>query len=169
MKKLLVLGTVLIAITASGHAQNSISGYVVSLESAKPIANATVFLKDRYGLQLEKPLMATSDSTGFYSIRGIEADTYIVNAWTTYNAINQRYAQVIQSDRLEVDSSLTVDFVFSENAFKFYLHYKSHPLEAFTPREKRNSDDVAFEAVRPQLYINSNRDTVFASFIERIK
>lgn len=169
MKKVLSLGIVLIVITASGNAQNRISGYVVSLESAKPIPNATVFLRNQYGLELEKPLRVTSDSTGFYTIQGIKAGTYIVNAWTSYSALDQRYAFVIQSDRLEVDSSLTVDFVFSENAFKFSLHHRSHPLEAFTPRRKRNSDDVAYKAVRPQLFINSKRDTVFASFIERIK
>lgn len=168
MKKLILLEIVLCIIAASSNAQHNISGYVVSLESAQPIADATVFLRDQYGLQLEEPLRVTSDSSGFYIIEGIKAGTYIVNAWTTYDAINQRYAQVVQSNRIEVESSLTVDFVFSENAFKFSLHYRHHPLQTFDGKIKR-PDDVTYKAVRPQLYINSQRDTVSASFIERIK
>jgi|GEM_PF-3219946 len=168
MKKLILLVTVLLFVTKSGKGQNSISGYVVSLKTAKPIPNAIIFLNNKYNLTLEDTLRVTSDSTGFYKIAGIKTGTYIINAWTTYRAMNQQYAQVLESNRIKVDSSLTIDFVFSENAFKFSLHYKSHPLEAFTPRKKRSSDDVAFRAVQPQLYINSKRDTVGASFIEKI-
>ena len=137
------------------------------MDTAKPIANTTVFLRNQYGLQLEEPLRVTSDSTGFYNIKRIKTGTYIVNAWTTYTAMSQLYAQIIQSKRIEVDNSLTVDFVFSENAFKFSLHYKHNPLEAFDGKIKR-PDDVTFQAVRPQIYINSKRDTVGATFIEEI-
>jgi len=167
MEKLILLGTVLFFATNLGKAQNSISGYIVSLETAKPIANATVFLNNRYGLPLENSLRVRSDSTGFYKIHGIKGGTYIINAWTTYRAMDQRYAMVIQSNRIEVDSSLSVDFVFSENAFKFWLHLNSHPWEVLE-KLKPSSDLVARKAVRPQLYINSYRDTVGASFIEKI-
>lgn len=167
MKKFILLSIVIFVITSSSNAQHSINGYLISLESAQPIANATVFLRDQYGLQLEEPLRVTSDSSGFYIIEGIKAGTYIINAWMTYDAINQRYAQVVQSNRIEVDSSLTVDFVFSENAFKFSLHYRHNPLQAFDGKIKR-PDNVTFQAVRPQLYINSKKDTVGASFIEKI-
>ena len=168
MKNLILLGIVLFIITALSNAQHRINGYVVSLESAQPIANATVFLTDQYGLQLEKPLRVTSDSTGFYSITGIKEGTDIINAWTTYRAMDQRYAMVIASDRIEIDHSRNIDFVFSENAFKFSLHYKHNPLKAFDGRIKR-PDDVTFQAVRPQIYINSKRDTVGATFIEEIE
>jgi hypothetical protein len=118
MKKFLLLGTVLLFVTHSGKAQNSIYGYVVSLETAKPIRNATIFLNDKYGLSLGDSLRVISDSTGYYRITGIKTGTYIINAWTTYTAINQRYAMVIQSNRIEVDSTLNVNFVFSENDFE---------------------------------------------------
>lgn len=81
--------------------------------------------------------------------------------------MNQRYAMVIQSNRIEVDRSLNVDFVFSENAFKFRLHLDSHPLEVFV-KPKRNSDSVARKAIRSQLYIDSQRESIGASFIEKI-
>lgn len=168
MKKSILLVSVLFLVSNSGKTQNSISGYVVSLKTAKPISNASIFLKNRYGLQLEEPLKAMSDSTGFYEIAGIKRDTYIINAWTAFRAMNQRYAQVIQSNRIDIDSSLTVDFVFSENDFKFSLHGKYHPWEAFLP-QKRNSDVVARRAVWPQLYINSQKVSVGASYIERIE
>lgn len=168
MKKLILFWTVLFFTANSGKEQNSISGYVVSLKTAKPIPNATIFLNNKYNLPLEDTLRVTSDSTGFYKIVGIESGTYIINAWTTYRAMNQRYAQVIQSNRIEVDRSLTIDFVFSENDFKFSLHDKFNPQEAFTPRKKRSSDNVARQAVRSQLYIDSQRDTIGASFIEKI-
>lgn len=168
MKKLVLVGTLLLFVTHSGKAQGSISGYVVSLETARPIANATIFLTNRYGLPPEDSLRVTSDSTGFYKISGIKAGTYIINAWTAYRAMNQRYAMVIQSNRIEIDRSLNVDFVFSENAFKFHLHLDSHPWEAFA-KSKRTSDSVARKAVRPQLYINSERESVGASFIKKIK
>src|SRR5690625_6584025 len=80
MEKLILLGTVLFFATNLGKAQNSISGYIVSLETAKPIANATVFLNNRYGLPLENSLRVRSDSTGFYKIHGIKGGTYIINA-----------------------------------------------------------------------------------------
>jgi len=169
MKKLLLLGTLLLSITNLGKAQNSISGYVVSLETAKPIANATIFLNDKYGLSLGDSLRVMSDSTGYYRIAGIKVGTYIINAWTTYSAMNHRYAMVIQSNRIQVDRTLNVDFVFSENAFKYKLHFRSHPEEMFTKPRKRTSNSVAIQAVQPQIYINFRRDTVGASFIERIK
>lgn len=169
MKKLLLLGTILLFVTNTGRAQNSISGYVVSLETAKPIAHATIFLNNKYGLSFGDSLRVTSDSKGYYRITGIKAGTYIINAWTTYAAMNQRYAMVIQSNRIKVNSTLNVDFVFSENAFKYRLHLKSHPWELFGKPKKRTSNSVARQAVQPQLYINFRRDTVGASFIERIE
>jgi len=168
MKKLLLIGFGLFFLVNSIKAQNSISGYIVSLETAEPIANATIFLNNRYGLPTEDSLRVTSDSTGFYRIARIEAGTYIINAWTTYQAMNEHYAQVIQSNRIEVDSSLNVDFVFSEIAFKYRLHGKYHPWEAFIP-QKRSLNMVARRAVRLQLFINSQRKSLGASFIERMK
>ncbi|GAA5520637.1 hypothetical protein Asal01_00569 [Fodinibius salicampi] len=165
----MLLGTVLLFVTHSGKAQNNIYGYVVSLETAKPISNATIFLNDKYGLSLGDSLRVISDSTGYYRITGIDTSTYIINAWTTYTAMNQRYAMVIQSNRIEVDSTLNVDFVFSENEFKYSLHLRSHPGELFDKNKKRTSDSVARQAVRSQLFINSRRDTIGASFIERIE
>ncbi len=143
------------------------SGYVVSLETAKPIANAAIILNNQYNLPLKEPLRGTSDSTGFYSISGIKPGSYIINAWTTYLDMNQRYAMVMESNRIGVDRSLTVDFVFSENAFKLRLYSKKHPWEGFM-HHKRNSDMVARRAERPQIYIDSRRDTVDAFYIEKI-
>lgn len=80
MKQLILLGNVLLFVVNPVKAQNSISGYVVSLETAKPIANATIFLNNRYNLPLKKSLRVTSDSTGFYRIAGIETGSYIINA-----------------------------------------------------------------------------------------
>ncbi|HEX6983007.1 MAG TPA: carboxypeptidase-like regulatory domain-containing protein [Balneolaceae bacterium] len=173
MKKLLLLGFSLFFLVSSIKAQNSISGYTVSLETAKPIANATVFLKNKYNLPLEDSgsLKATSDSTGFYKIAGIKAGTYIMNAWTTYRAMDQRYAMVIASDRIEVNRNLNVDFVFSENAFKYRLHAKFHlkeALELLTNKKERSSDSVAFRAVLPQIYIDSERASMLTWYIKNI-
>lgn len=167
MKKLLLLGIVLLFITNIGIGQHSISGYTVSLEKAGSVPNATIFLNDKYGLSLEESLRITSDSTGFYKITGIKEGTYIINAWTMYEAMNQRYAQVIQSERIKIDSNLTVDFVFSEASFKYSLHFKHHPLQAFDGQVER-PDNVVRQAVSPQLFINSRPDTVGACFIEKI-
>lgn len=179
MKKLLLLGFSLFFLVNSIKAQNDISGYVVSLETAEPIANATVFLKNKYNLPLEDSdsLRVTTDSTGFYKIAGIEAGTYIMNAWTTYHAMNQRYAMVVASYRIEVDRSLTVDFVFSKNAFKYKLDYKSRLKEAYKSKEaaraflkpkERSSDLVARRAASPQIYINSKKESLLTSYIEKI-
>lgn len=172
MKKLLLLGFSLFFLVNSIKAQNSISGYIISLETAKPIANATVFLKDKYNLPLEDSdfLRVTSDSTGFYKIAGIKAGTYIINAWTTYHAMDQRYAMVIASDRIAVNRNLNVDFVFSENAFKYRLHSKYHlkeALELLTQKE-RSSDSIAFRAVLPQIYIDSKRASMLTWYIKNI-
>ncbi len=168
MKKLIIFGIVLLFVIPPSEGQNSISGYVVALDTAEPIANATIFLDDRHGLPLEDSLRVTSDSTGFYRISGVKAGTYIINAWTTYGAMNRRYAMVLQSNRIKVDGSLNIDFVFSENALKYSLHFKYHPWEPFGKQLKRNSDVVARKAVRPQLYINSQRASLGAYFIENI-
>lgn len=165
MNKLLLHGVILFILVNPVKAQNSISGYIVSLETAKPIANATIFLNNKYNLPLQYSLRATSDSAGFYKIAGVKVGTYIINAWTTYRAMNQQYAEVIESYRIKVSHSLNVDFVFSENAFKYRLDFKFHVLE---DRPRRSSDKVANKAVRPQIYIESRRDTVMAFFIENI-
>lgn len=167
MIRIILVGTFLFLSAIPGNAQYSISGYSVSLEKAGPVPKATIFLKDKYGLSLEESLRVMSDSTGFYSITGIKEGTYIINAWTTYEEMNQQYAQVIQSERIKVDSSLTVDFVFSEASFKYSLHFRHHPLQAFDGHTER-PDNVVRQAVRPQLFINFRRDTVGASFIEKI-
>ncbi|PAU95267.1 hypothetical protein CK503_03460 [Aliifodinibius salipaludis] len=171
MKKLLFLGISLIFVVNSVNAQYSISGYIISLETAKPIPNATVFLNDKSNLPLEDSdlLRVTTDSTGFYKIAGIKADTYTLNAWTTYRAMDQRYAMVIASDNIEVERSRNVDFVFSENAFKYRLHAKYHVKEAIEilHQKKRSSDSVAFRAVLPQIYIDSKRGSMLTWYIKK--
>lgn len=167
MKQFILLGFVLLLGINPVKAQKSISGYVISLETAKPIANATVFLNNQYNLPLKEPLRVTSDSTGFFRIAGVKPSTYIINAWTTYRDMNQQYAMVMESNRIDIDRSLTVDFVFSENAFKLRLYSKKHPWKGFM-HQKRNSDMVARRAVRPQIYIDSQRDTVDAFYIKKI-
>jgi len=86
--------------------------------------------------------------------------------------LNQRYAMVVESNRIEIDHSLNIDFVFSENAFKIRLYLKQHPgkafWEAFGNSPKRSADIVARKADRPQIYIDSQRDTVDVFFIEKI-
>mgnify|MGYP001186283154 FL=1 len=186
MKKLLLLGYGLIFLVNSIKAQNSISGYIVSLETAEPIANATVFLNNKYNLALENPdsLKVTSDSTGFYIITGIKTDTYIINTWTTYRVVDQLYAMVLTSDRIEMDSSITVDFIFSENAFKYRLDYRSRRQEAYRSKEAakaflqkekarlrgktRNSDTVARQAIYPRIYINSQKERLLTWYIKNI-
>lgn len=81
--------------------------------------------------------------------------------------MNQRYAMVMESNIIKINRSLNIDFVFSENAFKMRLDSKKHPWEAFIPH-KRSSEIVARKADRPQIYIDSQRDTVDAFFIEKI-
>ncbi len=185
MKRLILLGSVLLFIINPLKAQNSISGYIVSLETAKPIANATIYLNNQYNLPLKDSdsLRVTSDSTGFYTITGIKSGSYIINAWTTYHEMNQQYTMVVESNIIKVDSTINIDFVFSENAFKQRLsnkykmrrYFKSktrqyfinHPSEAFGPRPIRNSDMVAQQADQPQIYIDSQRDTVGYCFIQK--
>ena len=90
MKKLLVFGTGLSLLFSSVEAPKSISGRLVSLETVEPIPNATIFLNNKYNLSLEDSdsVRVTSYSTGFYKIAGIKADIYIINAWTTYRAMD---------------------------------------------------------------------------------
>lgn len=172
MRKLLFLGFGLFFLIHSIKAQNSISGYIISLEKAEPIPNATIFLNNQYNLSLENPdsLQVTSDSTGFYKINGIKEDTYVINAWTAYHAMNQRYAMVIASDRIDIDRDLTVDFVFSENAFKYRLHSKFHPNDAIKilNQERRRSDSVALRAVLPQIYVDSKSVPTLTWYIKDI-
>lgn len=186
MKKLLLSGAILLFIISSVKAQNSISGYIVSLETAKPIANATVFLNNRYNLPLKNSasFRVTSDSTGFYKITGIKTGYYIINAWTAYRIMNQRYGMVIESNKFVVNRNMDIDFVFSENAFKMDLsfkykmhryfnkkthqYFKNHPSKVFGHPPKRSSDLVARQADRPQIYFNSQRDTVGAYYIEKL-
>jgi len=173
MKKILLFGVSLFVFVHSINAQNSISGYVVSLKTAQPIANATIFLNDQNNVSLEEAdsLRVTSDSTGFYNIAGIKRGTYIINAWTTYRAMDQRYAMVITSDSIKVNRSRNVDFVFSESAFKYRLHAKYHlkeALESLTNKKKRSSDLVAFRAVLPQIYIDSQRGAMLTWYVKTI-
>ncbi|HKI44999.1 MAG TPA: carboxypeptidase-like regulatory domain-containing protein [Balneolales bacterium] len=184
MKQFILLGSVLLFVINPAEAQNSINGYVVSLETAKPIANATIFLNNKYNLPLKEPLRVTSDSTGFYSITGIKSGSYVINAWTTYHAMNQRYAMVMESNIIKINHSREVDFVFSENAFKMRLsfkyemhryinsktrqYFKDHPSKVFDHLHRRGSDVVAIRADRPQIYIDSRRDTVDTFYIKKI-
>ena len=176
MKQLILLGSVLLFVINPLKAQNSISGYIVSLETAKPIADATIFLNNRNNLPLKNPdsLKVTSDSTGFYKITGIKPGYYIINAWTTYRIMNQQYAMVIESNKFKIGRNMNIDFVFSKNAFKMELSVKDLSRKAFWKEfvkspHKRSSDDVARRADRPQIYFNSQRDTVGAFFIQKIK
>jgi len=127
MKNLILLTTIFLFANCPVQAQNSISGYVVSLEEAKPIANATIFLKNQYGLTLEDSLTVLSDSTGFYQIEGIKKGSYVLNAKNTYRSMEQQYAIVIQSVVIEVDGNLKIDLVFSENDFKHRLFFYKNP------------------------------------------
>ncbi len=184
MKQLILLGSVLFTVINPVKAQNSIRGFIVSLETAKPIPNATIYLNNQYNLPPKNPLRVTSDSTGFYKIAGIKPSSYIINAWTTYRAMNQQYVMVLESNRIRVDHSLNIDFVFSENAFKMRLSFKNemhqylknksrqylknHLDEVFGHPPKRSADLVARQADQPQIYIDSRRDTVDAWFIKKI-
>lgn len=184
MKHVILLGSVLLFIINPLKAQNSISGYVISLETAKPIANATIFLNNRYNLPLKKSLRGTSDSTGFYRINEIKNGSYIINAWTTYRVMEQRYVMIVESNIIKINRSRDVAFVFSENAFKLRLSMKykmhryfsskssqyfiKHPSKAFAFQSKRSSDMVARMADRPQLYIDSRRDTIDVFYIKKI-
>ena len=167
MKKTILFGSILLFTTYSGKAQNTISGYIVSLETAQTIANATIILNNQYNLPLEDPQRVRSDSSGFYRIDGVKAGSYIINAWTTYRAMNQRFGMVVQSDIIEIDRSRNIDFVFSENAFKRALHLKFHPSDVFV-KSQRTSDSVAILATRPQLYIDFKREPISASFIQNL-
>jgi len=171
MKKLLLFFSLFFLVNSS-NAQNSISGYIISLETAEPIPNATIFLNNRHNISLEQSdsLRVSTDSTGFYKIDEIKAGTYIINAWTTYRAMDQRYAMVITSDSVEVKRSRNVDFVFSENAFKYRLHAKYHLKEALEmlSQKKRSSDSVAFRAVLPQIYIDSKKRSMLTWYIKNI-
>ncbi|NGP89704.1 carboxypeptidase-like regulatory domain-containing protein [Fodinibius halophilus] len=180
MKKSLFLIFSLLVFPQSMTAQHSISGYIVSLETARPITDATVFLKDKYNLPFDNPdsLKATTDSTGFYRIGGIQEGTYIISTWTTYRAMDQRYAMVLASDRIEVDRNLSIDFVFSEIAFKYRLDYKFRKRAAFKSKkaakafldtvQKRNVDLIARRATSPKIYIDSKRDTLLTWLIKNI-
>lgn len=172
MKKLLLVGFCVFFLVHSNKAQNSVSGFIVSLENAEPIPNATIFLNNQYNISLENidSLRVTSDSTGFYKIAGIEAGTYVINAWTTYHAMNQRYAMVIASDKIDINRDLTVDFVFSENAFKYRLHSKYNSRDALEvlSQKKRRSDSVAFRAVLPQIYVDSKRKSKLTWYIKNL-
>ena len=172
MKKVLILGISLFFSANLINAQNNISGYIISLETAQPIENATVFLNDKSNLPLENSdsLRVTTDSTGFYKIDGIKEGTYFINAWTTYRAMDQQYAMIITSDSIEVKRSRNVDFVFSENAFKYRLHAKYHVKEALEilNQKKRSSDSVAFRAVLPQIYIDSKSGSMLTWYIKNI-
>ena len=172
MRKLLILGISLFFSANVINAQNNISGYIISLETAKPIENATVFLNDKSNLPLENSdsLRVTTDSTGFYKIGGIKEGTYYINAWTSYRAMDQRYAMIITSDSIEVRRNRNVDFVFSENAFKYRLHAKYHVKEALEilNQKKRSSDSVAFRAVLPQIYIDSKSGSMLTWYIKNI-
>ena len=91
---------------------------------------------------------------------------------------------VLESNRIRVDHSLNIDFVFSENAFKMRLSFKNemhqylknktrqylknHLDEVFGHPPKRSADLVARQADQPQIYIDSRRDTVDAWFIKKI-
>ena len=181
MKQLIFLGSFLFLLICVVNAQHSIRGYIVSLETAKPIANAKVILNDQYNLLLEdtESFQVTSDSTGFYKISGIKEGRYIINAWTTYHALDQRYAMLISSNIIEVHHSLEIDFVFSENAFKYRLDREFRVEEAIKARKglgaifkdlqkERNSDAVARRAIYPQIFIDSKRDTIHNWYIEKI-
>lgn len=167
MKQLILLAAVLLFANHPVQGQNSISGYVVSLEEAKPIANAIIFLKNKYGLSLEDSLTVTSDTTGFYRIEGIKTGSYVLNAKNIYRSMDQQYAIVIQSEVIEVDCNLEVDLVFSENDFKRRLYFYNNPEEAFVKPNNRMGLVIA-KAVQPQLYINSERDTAGAGYFEKI-
>jgi hypothetical protein len=166
MKNLILFTTILLFANYPVQAQNSISGYVVCLEEAKPIANATIFLKNQYGLTLEDSLTVLSDSTGFYQIERIKNGSYVLNAKNIYRSMDQQYAIVIQSDVIEVDGSLEIDLVFSRNDFKQRLFFYKNPEEAFV-KPKERIDLVTRRAVQPQLYINSDRETLGASYFEK--
>lgn len=163
MKKIVALSVALFFLINSVTAQNSISGYIVSLETAKPIENATILLHDRYNLPLKDTVRVTSDSTGFYEIGSVESGSYIVNSWTTYRAMNQRYAMVLQSNIIKVDRDINIDIVFSENAFKMHLNIQHN---GFGSLSERSSNLVAFQAVRPHFYVDSKREPVGSYFIE---
>ena len=181
MKKSLLIGAILFFVANPGKSQNNISGYIVSLDTAKPIPNATIILNNEYNLLLDDTELfrTNSDSTGFYTIDGIKAGTYIINAWTTYHALEQEYAMLIISNRVEIDKNLEVDFVFSENAFKYKLDYKFRMEEAVKARKEfgaifralrkeRSSDAVARRVIHPRIYIDSKRAPILTWYIEKI-
>ena len=84
--------------------------------------------------------------------------------------MDQQYAMIITSDSIEVKRNRNVDFVFSENAFKYRLHAKYQVKEAIEMlhQKKRSSDSVAFRAVLPQIYIDSQRASILTWYIKNI-
>lgn len=151
-------------------AQHSISGFVVSIDSAKALPGVTIQLKDQYGLFLKEPLSTKSDSSGFYYITGITDGHYTLHAWNAYDDEDDTYAVVIQSKILMIDEDLTADFAFSERAFRNRLESRKNydPSKLFSGAPVRSASSVADQVLDPQIFLNSKRDTVFAWFFQKI-
>lgn len=150
--------------------QHSISGFVVSIDSAEALPGVTIQLKDRYGLFLKNPLSTKSDSSGFYYISGISEGHYTLHAWNAYDDEDDTYAVVIQSRILMIDEDLTADIAFSERAFRNRLESRKNddPSKLFSGAPVRSASSVADQVLDPQIFLNSRRDTVFAWFFQKI-